>query len=187
MHVRNILMTWRQCFERVLQVLSFLHNLIIVSFFNNKVLFRYVVLQHSSFTNNSSIIKYFSLISLLPKWISQTNINYLTSNATERCYFLLGSYKKKKDNLCEIDCFVFVISISLLQFILGYVVFLLISAFRFLVMNLYLFSFFPYGNCCNRIYFLCFLYYNLIFCSYFSFISYVFFHLDTPWCCVVVP
>jgi len=47
----------------VLQVLSFLHNLMIASFFNNEVLFRCVDLQHSSFTNNSSKIKYFSLIS----------------------------------------------------------------------------------------------------------------------------
>jgi hypothetical protein len=47
----------------VLQVLSFLHNLMTVSFSNNEVLFRYVDIQHSSFTNNSSKIKHFSLIS----------------------------------------------------------------------------------------------------------------------------
>ena len=46
---------------------------------------------------------------------------------------------KKKDNLCDTDCFVFVIFVSLLQFILGYVVFLLISSFCFVGMNLYSF------------------------------------------------
>jgi len=48
---------------------------------------------------------------------------------------------KKKDNLCETDCSMFVISVSLLQFILGYVVFLLISSFCFVGMNLYSFFF----------------------------------------------
>jgi hypothetical protein len=67
---------------------------------------------------------------------------------------------KNEDNLCEIDCFVFVICF------LASVYFRLCVLFTDLIIlfcrDESVFLFFSYGNCCNRIYFLCFLYYSCV-------------------------